>query len=141
MEAVLAVVDLVPAGCAVSYGDVAELLGSGGPRQVGTVMSHYGSAVPWWRVLKASGHAPAGHEARALRHYLEEGTALRGDHAGYLRTGEGSWRVDLAAARWAPTEEELRRIDAALDAALDAGPGDRPGPLPGMSVADDGMCG
>lgn len=133
VEAVLAVVGLVPAGCAVSYGDVAELLGSGGPRQVGAVMSHYGSAVPWWRVLKASGHAPAGHEARALQHYLQEGTALLGDHAGYLRAGQGRWRVDLAAARWSPTDADFRTIDAVVR--------DRLEPLPEMSVADDGMSG
>lgn len=131
VEAVLAVVDLVPAGSALSYGDVAELLGSGGPRQVGAVMSHYGSAVPWWRVLKASGHAPSGHEARALEHYLEEGTVLLGDYARYLRTGEGSWRVDLAAARWAPQEADFRRIDALIRDPLE--------PLPKMSVADDEM--
>lgn len=133
MEAVLAVVDMVPAGSAVSYGDVAELLGAGGPRQVGAVMSHYGSAVPWWRVLRAGGRAPAGHERRALRHYLEEETALRGDFAGYLRTGEGSWCVDLAAARWAPTQEDFARIDA-LASGLAAS-------LPELSVADDGMSG
>ena len=46
VEAVLAVVELIPAGSAVAYGDVAELLGSGGPRQVGSVMSHYGSWCP-----------------------------------------------------------------------------------------------
>lgn len=133
VEAVLAVVDMVPAGSAVSYGDVAELLGAGGPRQVGAVMSHYGSAVPWWRVLRAGGRAPAGHEGLALRHYLEEETALRGDFAGYLRTGEGSWRVDLAAARWAPSQEDFARIDA-LASGLAAS-------LPELSVADDGMSG
>ncbi|WP_285248774.1 MGMT family protein [Pseudarthrobacter sp. efr-133-R2A-89] len=131
VQAVLAVVRLVSPGSAVSYGDVAELLGSGGPRQVGSVMSHYGSSVPWWRVLKASGHAPEGHEAEALHRYLEEGTPLKGDHAAYLRTGEGRWRVDLAAARWAPTDEDFERID---DAA-----GELEGRLRSLSVADDGM--
>lgn len=131
VQAVLAVVRLVSPGSAVSYGDVAELLGSGGPRQVGSVMSHYGSSVPWWRVLKASGHAPEGHEAEALYRYLEEGTPLKGDHAAYLRTGEGRWRVDLAAARWAPTDKDFERID---DAA-----GELEGRLRSLSVADDGM--
>ncbi|MEZ2388970.1 MGMT family protein [bacterium RCC_150] len=111
VTAVLAVVDLVPGGAAVSYGDVAELLGSGGPRQVGSVMSHYGSAVAWWRVLRANGEAPPGHEAEALRHYLEEGTALRGGYEEFLRTGEGRWRVDLGLARWVPTDEDFDRID------------------------------
>jgi alkylated DNA nucleotide flippase Atl1 len=112
VAAVLAVVDLVPPGAALAYGDVAELLGHGGPRQVGSVMSHYGSAVAWWRILRASGEAPPGHEAEALRHYIAEGTALHGDPEGFLRTGEGRWRVDIAAARWAPGEEDFDRIDA-----------------------------
>ena len=29
-----------------------------------------------------------------------------------LRTGEGRWRVDLMAARWAPGEDDFDRIDA-----------------------------
>ncbi|MCP2047453.1 UNVERIFIED_ORG: alkylated DNA nucleotide flippase Atl1 [Paenarthrobacter nicotinovorans] len=115
VTAVLAVVDLVPPASAVSYGDVAELLGSGGPRQVGAVMSHYGSAVAWWRVLRASGEAPPGHEADALRHYLEESTPLHGPYQAFLRTGEGRWRVDLTAARWAPTDEDFDQLDVISD--------------------------
>ena len=112
VAAVLAVVDLVPPGAVLAYGDVAELLGQGGPRQIGSVMSHYGSAVSWWRILRASGEAPPGHEAEALRRYLAEGTPLHGDPEGFLRTGEGHWRVDIAAARWSPGEEDFDRIDA-----------------------------
>ncbi|MET4093412.1 MGMT family protein [Arthrobacter sp. UYCu712] len=113
--AVLEVVALVPAGTAVAYGDVAELLGSGGPRQVGSTMSHYGSSVPWWRVLKASGEAPPGHEREALAFYLLERTPLLGSYAEYLRTGEGRWRVDLPSARWAPSDAEFDRIDAVAE--------------------------
>lgn len=131
VEAVLAVVELVPSGTAVAYGDVAELLAAGGPRQIGSVMSHYGGGVSWWRILKASGQAPEGHEARALRHYLAEGTPLVGDHTGYLKTGEGRWRVNLAAARWQPGEDDFGRIDTI------AGQLERR--LHGLSVADDGM--
>lgn len=131
VEAVLAVVRLVPAGSAVSYGDVSELLGSGGPRQVGSVLSHYGSGVSWWRVLKASGHAPEGHEAEALRRYLEEGTPLAGAHEAFLRTGEGRWRVDLASARWTPTEGDLDIVDAVAE--------ELERRLHRLSVADDGM--
>jgi alkylated DNA nucleotide flippase Atl1 len=115
VEAVLELVALVPAGTAVAYGDVAELLGSGGARQVGSVLSHHGSAVPWWRVLKANGEAPPGHERDALARYLLEGTPLLGKHADYLRSGEGRWRVDLTAARWAPNDAEFDRIDAVAD--------------------------
>ncbi|MBT2566487.1 MGMT family protein [Arthrobacter sp. ISL-85] len=131
VQAVLAVVRLVPAGAAVSYGDVAELLGSGGPRQVGSVMSHYGGDVPWWRVLKASGHAPPGHEAEALLLYLEEGTPLVGDYGSYIRTGDGRWRVDLAAARWAPTDEDFESIDTVAE--------ELERRLHSLSVPDDGM--
>lgn len=106
VEAVLAVVELVPEGCVVAYSDVSELLGAGGPRQVGAVMSHYGGQVAWWRVLKASGAAPEAHEERALVHYLAEGTPLRGE------PGRGVWRVDIAVARWAPTDEELEAVEA-----------------------------
>ena len=111
VEAVLEVVALIPAGTAVAYGDVAELLGSGGARQIGSVMSHHGSSVPWWRVLKASGDAPPGHEREALALYLQEGTPLLGSYAEYLRGGEGRWRVDLMAARWAPGDGEFDMID------------------------------
>ncbi|WP_018773858.1 MGMT family protein [Arthrobacter sp. 131MFCol6.1] len=112
VEAVLELVALIPAGTAVAYGDVAELLGAGGPRQVGSVMSHYGSSVPWWRVLKSSGDAPPGLEHEALGLYLQEGTPLLGRYDDFRRTGEGRWRVDLAAGRWAPTEADFDRIDA-----------------------------
>lgn len=115
VEAVLDVVALIPAGTALAYGDVAEILGSGGARQVGSVMSHHGSAVPWWRVLKASGDAPPGHERDALGRYLLEGTPLLGNYADYLRTGEGRWRVDLVAARWAPGDGDFDLIDAVAE--------------------------
>nr|WP_277949930.1 MGMT family protein [Bailinhaonella thermotolerans] len=87
-ERVLDLVERIPPGMVMSYGDVAEYLGEGGPRQVGRVMSLWGGGVPWWRVIRADGSAPPGHEARARAHWREEGTALRGD------------RVDMRHARW-----------------------------------------
>ncbi|TLM85600.1 cysteine methyltransferase [Pseudarthrobacter sp. NamE2] len=131
VEAVLAIVDLVPAGSAVTYGDVAELLGAGGPRQVGAVLSNYGTAVPWWRVIKAGGQAPDGHEVQALRRYLKEGTPLYGAYETFLRTGEGRWRVAFPAARWVPTDQNLDCIEG-IARKLERR-------LQGMSVADDGM--
>jgi alkylated DNA nucleotide flippase Atl1 len=74
----------------MTYGDVAEYVGSGGPRQVGTVMARWGGAVAWWRVLKADGSPPPGHEAEALRRYRAERTPLRASGT----------RVDLSRARW-----------------------------------------
>lgn len=87
---VLAAVAQVPAGAVVTYGDVAELVGEGGPRQVGAVLSRYGSQVPWWRVLRADGTAAPQVRDRAVAAWRREGTALRPD-------GE---RVDLRRARW-----------------------------------------
>ncbi|WP_309105952.1 MGMT family protein [Arthrobacter sp.] len=133
VEAVIALVELVPAGSVLAYGDVSELLDSGGPRQVGAVMGQYGNPVPWWRVLRASGEAPSGLEGKALRHYLEERTPLRGDVEEYVKTGEGRWRVDIRAARWTPSESDFDLID---DIARRLA-----GRLHELSVADDGMSG
>lgn len=91
-EAVLDLVERIPPGRAMAYGDVAAALGSGGARAVGTVMARYGGGVPWHRVIRADGSPPAGHEAEALRRHRREGTPL---------TASGT-RVDLAAARWWP---------------------------------------
>ncbi|MET9916589.1 MGMT family protein [Streptomyces sp. NPDC059605] len=96
-ERVLDVAELIPPGRVMTYGDVAEWLGDGGPRQVGRVMALYGSAVPWWRVVRSDGVLLPGHELRALDHYREEGTPLRGASRG----AEGHLpRLDMKRARW-----------------------------------------
>ena len=87
---VLELVDQIPPGRVLTYGDVARLVGHGGPRQVGQVMSRWGGSVPWWRVLRADGRPPTGHEQRALKHYAAERTPMR----------PGGERVDLRRARW-----------------------------------------
>jgi alkylated DNA nucleotide flippase Atl1 len=92
-EAVLAIVDQIPSGKVLAYGDVAEVLGQGGPRQVGSVMSRYGSSVTWWRVIRASGEAPQGLQDEALAHWRAEGTAMVGG-------GLAGRRVDMTRARW-----------------------------------------
>lgn len=92
-EAVLDLVAQIPPGRVAAYGDLAELLGSGGARAVGTVMARFGSDLPWWRVVRSDGRAPRCHEDRALEHYRSEGTPL----LGAARSGR---RVDMARARW-----------------------------------------
>jgi alkylated DNA nucleotide flippase Atl1 len=74
VEAVLSLVEKVPAGRVTTYGSVAEAVGYGGPRRVGRVMSTYGGSVPWWRVVRADGSLPPSHDDEARAHYLEEGT-------------------------------------------------------------------
>lgn len=76
-ERVLDVAELIPPGRVMTYGDIAEWLEEGGPRQVGRVMALHGSAVPWWRVVRSDGALLPGHERRALAHYRTEGTPLR----------------------------------------------------------------
>lgn len=96
-ERVLEVAELIPPGRVMTYGDVAEWLGEGGPRQVGRAMALYGGAVPWWRVVRADGTLLPGHELRALGHYRDEGTPLR--EAG--RAAEGHVpKLDMRRARW-----------------------------------------
>lgn len=92
VEAVLAVVERIPPGRVMSYGAIADYLGQGGPRQVGTVMARYGGPVPWHRVVAANGRVVPGHEAEALRRLRRERTPLRGD------------RVDMRAAAWYPPD-------------------------------------
>ena len=98
-EAVLSVVEAIPAGRVMSYGDVAAELGSRGARAVGQVMAYYGSAVPWWRVLRAGGHPPRCHGETARAHYELENTPLIATHT------EDGYRVDYATARWRPNSD------------------------------------
>jgi alkylated DNA nucleotide flippase Atl1 len=92
---VLEVVESIPDGRVMAYGDVAAAVGSRAARAVGTVMARYGDGVPWWRVVRSSGHPPACHENRAREHYEAEGTPLR-------VAASGVYRVDLPLARWWP---------------------------------------
>lgn len=92
-EAVLAAVDQVPPGRVVTYGDIAEYVEGGGPRQVGRVLSHYGGTVSWWRVIRADGRPAAGLEEEAMARLRSEGAPCRGD------------RIDLARARWTLSTE------------------------------------
>ncbi|MFE4259276.1 MGMT family protein [Streptomyces sp. NPDC056883] len=92
-ERVLEAAERIPPGRVMTYGDVAEWLGEGGPRQVGRVMALYGGAVPWWRVVRADGRPLPGSERRALENYRAEATPLR-------LTGDGEPRLDMRRARW-----------------------------------------
>ena len=92
-RSVLDVVDRIPRGRVMTYGDVAEYLGTGSGRTVGTVMSRYGSEVPWWRVVRASGEP----HADALPRLAAEGCPVTGD------------RVHLDGCRWDGREERSPR--------------------------------
>lgn len=100
VEAVLSLVERIPPGRVMSYGAVAEVIGSslgrGGPRLVGAVLATYGGAVPWWRVVTASGRLPPGHEIAAVRELVAEGCPL---------TSDGS-QVDIGRAGWRPIQHD-----------------------------------
>lgn len=91
VELVLSVVEQIPAGKVMAYGDIAELVGSGGPRQVGSVMSQVGGVVPWWRVVRADGTPHTANAGEALRRLRSEGVPFR---------TASSDRVDMRLARW-----------------------------------------
>jgi alkylated DNA nucleotide flippase Atl1 len=93
-DRVLQVAEAIPPGRVMSYGDIAEYLASGGPRQVGRVMATYGGSVPWWRVIHADGTPAPGHDRAALEHYRAEGTPLR--------SAADPVRVNMRQARWMP---------------------------------------
>ncbi len=101
--AALEVVRDIPPGYVMTYGDVAAELGSRGARAVGRVMATEGSSAPWWRVVRADGRPPAGHELAALDHYRAEGTPLIGADSGATALDDPTaYRIDLTAARWHP---------------------------------------
>ncbi len=105
VDAVLEVAALIPAGRVLSYGDIAELLGSGGARQVGRVMSLHGGAVAWWRVIRADGTLPNELMGRALRRYERELTPLT------IRDTGGDPKVKIELARWFPDDDDFDRIE------------------------------
>ncbi len=94
-EEVLRLVEAVPPGAVTTYGDLAEMVGRGGPRQVGAVLAHHGGGVPWWRVVRADGRPAEGLAERALRRLVDEDVPVR------------DGRVRMSSARWRPDPESL----------------------------------
>ena len=92
VEAVLGVVESIPAGSVMSYGDIAAAIGSRAPRAVGAVMALGGAEVTWWRVVRADGRPAQGLEQDALARLRADGTPL---------TPSGD-RVAMRRARFRP---------------------------------------
>ena len=90
VERVLDVVALIPRGKVMSYGDIVEYLGEGGPRQVARVMSTYGNEVPWHRVLRSNGTC-------AEQVAMEQLALLRQEPVVFNSTRT---RVRMAESRW-----------------------------------------
>jgi alkylated DNA nucleotide flippase Atl1 len=97
-ELVLRVVEQIPRGQVATYGDIAEIVGRGGPRQVGHVMAQFGGGVPWWRVVRADGRPARSLEKRGLRLLRADKTPIKGD------------RVDMTRARFRIDEADSLKI-------------------------------
>jgi alkylated DNA nucleotide flippase Atl1 len=101
-DAVVECVSAIPPGRVLSYGDVAELLGTRAPRAVGRALALAGGGIPWWRVVRANGSfAPHLAPAQAQRLGAEGVPVIAG-------------RVDMSAAagvRWLPGPGEISRFE------------------------------
>jgi alkylated DNA nucleotide flippase Atl1 len=91
VQTVLDVVEQIPAGSVMSYGDIAACTGVGTARFVGRVMARFGDEVPWHRVVMADGSL-ARHVA------VEQAALLRSEGTPFRAGGD---RVDMARARFA----------------------------------------
>lgn len=87
-EAILACVDRIPVGRVMTYGDVAEYVGSRAPRMVGRVLAIDGGSVPWHRVLRADGSCADHLYPEQRQRLIAEGVLFTGD------------RIDLRRYRW-----------------------------------------
>ena len=87
---VLALVEAIPPGRVLSYGDVAARVGAPTPREVGEVLQQQGHDVPWWRVLRADGTCAPHLRDRQL-------ALLAAEDAPLSPAGDA---VDMGRARW-----------------------------------------
>jgi alkylated DNA nucleotide flippase Atl1 len=86
-EQILLCVESIPPGRVMTYGDVAEYIGSRAPRQVGRVLSE-GHNVPWHRVVHFDGSCTAALSVEQRQRLISEGVRFLGE------------RVDLKTHRW-----------------------------------------
>ena len=91
VERILVAAEQIPRGRVASYGDLAELVGTG-PRHVGNVMRLYGGNVPWWRVTSSYGDLPEHVRDEARARWADEGIAWKPNGLG-CRIGQH--RADL----------------------------------------------
>ncbi|MEI2712429.1 MAG: MGMT family protein [Nocardioides sp.] len=105
-ELVLRAVELVPRGRVVSYGDLADLVGTG-PRHVGMILRERGDGLAWWRVCNAYGDPPKHKRDEVLQIWRSEGIEIKPNGLG-CRIHD--FRVDLVrlAAEWERATLDIR---------------------------------
>jgi methylated-DNA-protein-cysteine methyltransferase-like protein len=97
-ERIYRVVGRVPRGHVATYGQIAELAGASGPRQVGYALHALpeGHDLPWHRIINARGMISldtGGLGGGNLQRALLESEAVVFDHRG---------RIDLKRFQWKP---------------------------------------
>lgn len=97
VERVLTCVEQIPPGRVAAYGEVGAIAGTG-PRHVGLILREYGAAVPWWRVVSASGEVAEPLRQRAAEEWVLEGIAWRADRRGCRMADHRADLEALAAA-------------------------------------------
>ncbi len=98
--AVAVVVATIPEGQVLTYGEVAAEAGhAGAARAVGAVLAASDGALPWWRVVTATGRLVPGHEAEHARRLRAEGVAVAGDGPRVTMARRGTDRRRPATGR------------------------------------------
>ena len=106
-QAVIKVVNSIPSGRVVSYGQVAAYVGvPRAGRQVGWILRSFDFAqderVPWWRVINNQGRISIKgnlyHDANSQRQHLR---------AEDIEVGE-DYRVDMAKYRYLAAQDQLK---------------------------------
>ena len=77
-DRVVAVLTSLEPGTVVTYGEVAAEAGfPGAARAVGNLLAMSGGNLPWWRVVRASGHLARDKETDQARRLRAEGVTVR----------------------------------------------------------------
>lgn len=86
-EAVVEVLRSLEPGDVVTYGEVALEAGyPGRARAVGRILAESEGALPWWRVVAASGRLVPGHEEEQAARLEAEGVAVDRERGRVRRT-------------------------------------------------------
>lgn len=89
-QRILALVARIPSGRVMTYGDIADVLGLGSPRQVGRALAGADVDIPWHRVVRSDGTMAEQVRDRQRELLFSEGVGMVGE------------RVDLQAHQWSP---------------------------------------
>ncbi len=105
-ELVLRAVEAVPRGRVVSYGDLADLVGTGS-RHVGAILRERGHGVTWWRVTNHAGELPPHLHDEARARWAEEGITWKANGRG-CRIAEHRADLGRLADDWERATADLR---------------------------------